>query len=361
MISRLADLRLFCLLICCLISGVDSAAAQLVTRGGKVPSTLPLGSEPGDPTYDLPAGMRLISAFGERPAFSPDGRKIAFIGRSYGDAFEYDLATGRTRNLTSHAPHEGFLRVHYLRDGSYLLLGPHLPGKTREETRSARIELFWMDAAASRPPVPLKTKVWEGIAVSPESNLIAWSVLSLPRKQGDAASTTVRTGRVVVGNGTARLEGIADLITKTDCLVEAQDFLPGDRALTMPCYGLGTSPSNPRTEVLSVDLRTKKLTRYPITEGLYGEVEGIFPDGRRTLVECAQDRTAGMDLCVLDLDPARPTYTRMTDIVRYGRWKFGNPVVRRDGRMIAAQVGPADVPDAGVGQGIVVMDLAPDF
>jgi hypothetical protein len=68
-----------------------------------------------------------------------------------------------------------------------------------------------------------------------------------------------------------------------------------------------------------------------------------------------------MDLCVLDLDPAKPRYTRMTDIVQYGGWKYGNPVVRPDGRMIAAQVGSADVIDAGVGQGIVLMDLAPDF
>jgi hypothetical protein len=29
--------------------------------------------------------------------------------------------------------------------------------------------------------------------------------------------------------------------------------------------------------------------------------------------------------------------------------------------MVAAQVGSADVIDAGVGQGIVLMDLAPDF
>jgi len=34
-------------------------------------------------------------------------RKIAFIGKSYGDAYELNLATGAIRNLTAHAPHEG--------------------------------------------------------------------------------------------------------------------------------------------------------------------------------------------------------------------------------------------------------------
>jgi len=154
---------------------------------------------------------------------------------------------------------------------------------------------------------------------------------------------------------------VREIVTTTECFVEAQDFLPGDKGLTMPCYFYGKGPKGVETKVLSVDFATKKITEYPTPSALYGEVEGIFPDGKRTLVECAQDRSKGMDLCVLDLDPKKPRYTRMTDIVQYGGWKYGNPVVRPDGRMVAAQVGSADVIDAGVGQGIVLMDLAPDF
>lgn len=41
----------------------------------------------------------------------------------------------------------------------------------------------------------------------------------------------------------------------------------------------------------------------------------------------------------------------------FGRWKYGNPVVSPDGRTIAAQIGSADVIEAGVGQGIVLMRL----
>ena len=335
--------------------------AQYVTRGEPVPSTMPLGTDIGNPTYQMPPGVKLISAFGERPVFSPDGRKIAFIGKSYGDAFEYDMASGQTRNLTTHAPHEGFLRIHYLKDGSYLLLGPHLPGKTREETRNSRIELFWMDAKASRPPVPLQITAWEGIAVSRETNLIAWSVMTLPSKAGEPVTTRLKTGHLVTSGGVPRLEKVSDLLTRSDCLAEPQDFFPGDRALTLPCYNITGDRTKPVTEVLSVDLKTKVVTRYPTTSGLYAEVEGIFPDGKRTLVECAQDRSEGMDLCVLDLDAVRPRYTRMTNIVRYGRWKYGNPVVDPAGKLIAAQVGSADVPDAGVGQGIVLMRLAPNF
>jgi len=351
--------RWLALALLLLTAAPPAAFAQGFTRGDPVPTTMPLGNRTGDPTVDMPPGQTLLSAFGERPVFSPNGRKIAFIGRSYGDAFEYDLATKRIRNLTSHAPHEGFLRVHYLADGSYLLLGPHLPGKTREETRFGRIEMFWMDAAASAPPVPLKMGLFEGVAVSRNDNRIAWTQMKLEGTR--PVATVVRTGRVAVRDGSAVLEDIRDVTTTSDCFVEAQDFLPGDEGLLMPCYHFGSMPGGAATEVVSVDFASGKLTRYPTPPTLYGEVEGIFPDGRRTLVECAQDRSAGMDICVLDLNPAKPRYSRMTNIVEYGRWKYGNPVVSPDGRWIAAQVGPADVPDAGVGQGIVLMKLAPGF
>ncbi|WP_197277240.1 PD40 domain-containing protein [Sphingomonas profundi] len=339
-----------------------SLPALAAPRGEPVTGTLPLGDKPGNPTYEMPANQRLISPFGERPVFSPDGRKIAFIGRSYGDAFEYDFATGRVRNLTGHMPHQGFLRVHYLHDGSFILAGPHVPAATREDTRLKTIELFWLDAAATRPPVPLKMTIFEGVATSRSSNRIAWTEVR-PRGAtwATADSTVLFTGRVAVSDGSATMSDVQEVTTTTDCLVEAQDFLPGEKGLTMPCYRFGSKAGGPVTEVVSVDFATKKITRYPTPPNLYGEVEGIFPDGRRTLVECSGDRAAGMDLCVLDLKPANPAYTRLTHIMDYGRWKYGNPVVSPDGRTIAAQVGSADVVDAGVGQGIVLIDVPEDF
>lgn len=315
------------------------------------------GDKKGDPAYDLPAGQRLISAFGERPAFSPDGKKVAFIGASYGDAFEYDLATGRTRNLAAHAPHNGFLRVQYLGDGSLILLGPRTLGKTRAETRARHIELFWLDAAASRTPVPLRLTAWEGIATSRTSNMIAWSEAAHGEKDPMPASTTMKTGVVRVSrDGAVSVADIRDVLTTpATCLIEPQDFLPGDKGLTMPCYDF-RKPDRPVTLVQSVDLATKMVTTYPTPAGLYGEVEGLFPDGRRTLVECAPDRRFSMEICSLDLQGARPRYLRLTRIMDYGQWKYGNPVVSPNGRTIAAQIGPAAVIDAGVGMGIVLMD-----
>lgn len=346
-----------------LASAAPAADRAIPLRGEPVVDNLPLGNLPGGPFANLPVGTRSISSFGERPVFSPNGQKIAFIGASYGDAFEYDLATGAVRNLTSHMPHKGFLRVHYLRDGSYLLLGPHTPDKTREETRASTIELWWMDAKASQPAVRLGPIVYEGLATSRISNMIAWSELTPRAKRSqDANGTAMKTATVVVTRGRPRLDNVRTMMeTGRDCMVEAQDFLPGDRGLTFPCYRFTAKPGESITRVMSVDFASGEKTTYPTPPQLYGEVEGLFPDGKRTLVECSGDRTAGMDLCLLELKTDRPAYTRITRIMDYGHWKYGNPTVSPDGRRITASIGSADVVDAGVGEGIVVIDLPAGF
>lgn len=338
-----------------------SIAAASNPYGEAVRDAMPLGQRPGNPADHLPQGTTLISSFGERPVFSPDGRKLAFIGESYGDAFEYDLASGTIRNLTGHMPHGGFLRIHYLPDGSYVLLGPHERAEGREATRLGTIELWWMDARASRPMQRLRITVFEGVATSRESHRIAWAEVRPGSTWASLASgATIKLGEVVVEGGRARVANVRPIVEVEDvpgCMIEAQDFLPGDRGLTFPCYRFDPKPGDAITRVLSVDFATGSITTYPTPLQLFGEVEGIFPDGRHTLVECSGDRSAGMDLCMLELVPEEPSYTRLTRIMDFGRWKYGNPVVSPDGRTIAAQIGSADVIEAGVGQGIVLMRL----
>jgi len=335
-----------------------SAHAQ-ITLNEPVKGPIAVGNKPGNPLTEMPDGQHLISPFGERPVFSPDGRKIAFIADSYGDAYEYDMATGKIRNLTAHMAHRGFLRIHYLADGSYLLLGPRLRGKTAAETRESHIELFWMNKDADQPPVALGVTVWEGIATSRLSNRVAWGELAPAGASGpEFKGIAMKQAEVVVDGAGARLANVKDIATINECWVEAQDFLPGDKGLTMPCYHIGSAhPAGVGTEVLSIDFATKKITRYPTPPELYGEVEAIFPDSKRTLVECSSDRAAGMDLCILELKADRPKYTRLTHIMDYGRWKYGNPVISPDGKKIASSIGPADVPEPGMALGIVLIDL----
>ena len=51
----------------------------------------------GSPEKNPPPGVTQLTGFGERAAWSPDGKRIAFMSKSFGDAFEIDLETRMIR------------------------------------------------------------------------------------------------------------------------------------------------------------------------------------------------------------------------------------------------------------------------
>lgn len=360
----------------CIAAALASAAFLAATSpagaqtawDGRVPVGGPFAapSRDGDPLAHLPPGVRVLTSFGERAVFSPDGTKVAFIERAYGDAFELDLKTGALRNLTAHLPNPGFLRVHYMADGSFLLLGPRHVTANKEETRNGHIELWWMDAKAAGQAFPLGQTVFEGIAASPESNRVAWQVVE-PRvgvlSPKLPLSVTLMTGRVVVENGRPRLDEVRRVATRDakECMLEAQDWFDGDRKLTATCYVMdrsGRPGAKPVAEaqVQVVDLASGAMERIPTPLELYAEAEGIFPSGRHTTTECGNDQAKGLDVCVLELKAKEPGYWRITFAQDFGDYRFSNPQVSRDGRRMAFQIGLA-AEEAGSGRGILLMDL----
>ena len=58
----------------------------------------PAGENPAD---HLPPYIMQLTAFGERADWSPDGKKILFLSKTFGDAMEIDVATRTIRNLTA--------------------------------------------------------------------------------------------------------------------------------------------------------------------------------------------------------------------------------------------------------------------
>src|SRR6185295_10934873 len=76
----------------------------------------------GSPEENPPRNIIQLTAFGERAVWSPDGKRIAFMSKSFGDAFEIDVKTRLIRLLTGRFHHEGFLRVHYLSNGDFFLI-----------------------------------------------------------------------------------------------------------------------------------------------------------------------------------------------------------------------------------------------
>jgi hypothetical protein len=75
------------------------------------------------PLEELPAHIRRLTHFGQRADFSHDGKRILFLERTFGDAFEVEVATGIITPVTHHFFHEGFTRALYLANGDILLSG----------------------------------------------------------------------------------------------------------------------------------------------------------------------------------------------------------------------------------------------
>jgi len=116
----------------------------------------------GAPEQHLPPQITQLTGFGERAVWSPDGKRIAFMSKSFGDAFEIDLNTRLTKLLTGHFRHAGFLRVHYLPNGDYLLIGAR-DFKDIRTTRD-RDEEFWVMKAAWTAVLVAATCEWIGLA-----------------------------------------------------------------------------------------------------------------------------------------------------------------------------------------------------
>jgi hypothetical protein len=78
----------------------------------------------GNALDHLPGNIEVLTHFGERADISPDNQQVAFMDKSFGDAFVIDLKTRTIRCLTCNVPGAAFLRVMHLVSGDYILIGP---------------------------------------------------------------------------------------------------------------------------------------------------------------------------------------------------------------------------------------------
>lgn len=300
------------------------------------------------PLDELPPYIRQVTRFGERADWSHDGKRILFLEKTFGDVYEVELATGIIRPMTHRYFHEGYTRALYLSNGDILLSGARTfdaadPWPSRSEKNA---ELWVLKRDLSGPPTPLGEKCSEGPAVSRKNLRIAWT-------RGGA----FYMADIVYDAGVPKLANRKKILDKKDlpfeCDIETQNFRPpGETELTFSAYGYQG------TEVMGLDLETGKVTNYSNAPGQYDEPEGIFPDGKHTLVECDKHILKGSqydDIYKLALDGSGRT-ERLTHFNDYAGYKASNPVVSDDGRYIAFQFARVGDP-AGVGRGLLVMDL----
>lgn len=311
------------------------------------------------PADHLPPPIRRLTAFGERADWSLDGKKVLFLSKTFGDAMEIDLATGAIVDRTAFYPHYGYTRALYLANGDILLSGPlafdpKAPDRARDDCY-----LFVLDKSGTKPPVPLGVRCSEGPAVSRHRLHLAWTEWTAPQPGENLATSKIFEADVDYTAGVPRLANRRLVIDGAElpfrCTMETQNFRPPEeKELTFSAYTEGGRKS----DVCLIDLATKKVTNLTHSSEIYDEPEGIFPDGRFTLVECdAQNRQGPghIDLWKLALDGSG-AYTRLTHFSDFPGYKASNPVVSDDGRFIAFQMGHAGE-SAGVGHGIFLYDL----
>ena len=335
-----------------------SVVAGLIAVG-LVPAAFAQPRSTGNPETDPPANIVRLTGFGERASWSPDDQRLAFMSKSFGDAFEIDLRTRTIRLLTGHFVHPGFLRVQYVPNGDLFLIGARTFTDIRT-TRSRDQEMWVMKGEASAPPTPLDHKISEGVAISRKRMRIAWSNThgQYPDLLPEGESV-LYTADIIYKDGVPALANQKEVLRARapECTLEAQDFREDDRELIYTCY------RSPFADVMGIDLGTGKLTTYRKLPDEYNEVEGTSPDGKWTLVESSREQggldrqnSRYIDIWKLKLE------LNSTDFVRLTRWgdhegyKASNPVVSSDGKRIAFQSARNNEP-AGVGHGIFVLTL----
>lgn len=320
---------------------------------------LPLAAqEPLPPDRNLPPHVRRLTWFGERAEFSPDGTRVLFLSKTFGDAMEVELGTGIIRNLTAHYPHHGYTRALYLANGHILLSGPVTFDAANPGAARVDAWLFVLDPAAGRPPHPLGVKCSEGPAVSRTRLHIAWSYRA-EQFPGELppGSSQIHEGDIVYRDGIPSLTNRRLLLDSRNLTfrvtLEPQDFRPPlERELLFSAYDFQG------TEVFGLDLQTGALTNYSNAPGRYDEPEGIFPDGSRITVESDLHDQRGWhyaDIYALNLDGSG-RMTRLTRFADVPTYRSSNPVISRDGHYMAFQMGRSGVA-AGTGYGIFLYDF----
>lgn len=313
----------------------------------------------GSPVDDLPPHVRHLTEFGERPDWRPDGARFLFLSKVFGDVYEYDLATGRITPCTDHFRHHGFTRALYLSNGDILLSGPiatfdRTDKEDRQRARSAS-HLFVLDKSFTKPPVPLEVHCDEGPAVSRHRLRIAWTY---------GLQDRISTGDIEYVDGVPRLTGVKEVLSVGDFpetsrphrWIETQNFVPpDDRQITVTGYEINNTANS---ETFLFDLDSGSLTNLSQTPDHYEEVEGIFPDGKSTLVEKAEhhgNHWPLIDAWRLSLDGSGRS-ERLTFFTEYPGYKGGEPTVSDDGRYILFTLGKSGM-EAGQGFGVFLLDL----
>ena len=313
---------------------------------------------------DPPPFHSKLLAYGERPYWTNDGARIAFIESNYGDVCEIDVASGRIRDLTKGlGDHHSFLRVLVLANGDYLLVGPK-KFIDRETSRKANSELWVLDKDLKQPPKPLGRKCFEGLAVSTQRPRISYAVSGRHDPALPSADTyECRVAEIIYGETGPEL-GPEQTIYRINSghRPEPQDFRHNDSEVVIAEYIADPIKRAGNRDhycvVKGIAVETGEVRTYIDEPNVHNECEGIFPDHEYICLESGCDGPYDHhtnDLWKLKLD-GTGRRVRMTEVHDRPPWRCTNSNVSPDGGWLAFMV-TLRTDEPGYGRGLGLLDL----
>lgn len=309
-------------------------------------------------TRDLPPHVSVLTTWGVRPEWDETGENIYFLHRLLGDVFKINLKTRAISAVTSHLRHAGIQRCMCLVNGD-LLLGIGDIDTGDMERDKAKLAMFVLKKGEPGRLHPLGAFFGEGPAVSKTSLKIAWT---LP------GQLEIKLGEIQYENGVPKLANVKTIIDyrKRDEVVrlETQDFLPPhDEALIFTHYHGPVGDAFVNADVHSYNLDTGAITDLTKAPDSYDEAEGVFPDGKWSMIESDRHLPAQwkkkykVDIFRLKLDGSAEVQ-QLADLAQRfpDTLRSDNPVVDKTGRYVAYQFGFSQGEGAR-GQGIFLLDL----
>ena len=306
------------------------------------------------PKEKLPDHIRLVIDHGERVDWSHDGTRFLYVTKAGGEVYEHTLETGKNRHISSFDRAHGvnFYRCYYLANGDYFLTG----GPDRHSAT-----IYILDKSLARPPHRINETVAEGPAISRTQMKLIWT----PKQH------QIFIGDIEYTDGVPRIANKTLLIDWDHTTVEGvtygtgehrnepQNFIgPEETRFTWSQYT--TTPGGVfSSETMTYDLETGEMENHSHRPDNYDEPEGIFPDGRHTLVENDNHNgigAAAIDLYRMKLDGEGRDMLRLTHFSDVEGFKAGNGVISDDGQLLAFHEGRGSA-GPGDGFGIYIFDL----